>query len=44
MKVMSLVERGGKIRSQRVSEATKMTARSVLKANMTPIAHLHTDG
>jgi transposase-like protein len=44
MKVMSLVERGGKIRSQRILEATKMTARDVLKANVHPESILHTDG
>lgn len=32
-KVMSLVERGGNIRSQRILEATKMTAKNVLGAN-----------
>jgi transposase-like protein len=44
MKVMSLVERGGDIRSQRVLEATKLTARAVLGANMDPASILHTDG
>ena len=44
MKVMSLVERGGQIRSQRIVEATKMTARKVLRANMDPRSILHTDG
>jgi hypothetical protein len=44
MKVMSLVERGGKIRSQRILEATKLTAQNVLGANMHPESILHTDG
>jgi transposase-like protein len=44
MKVMSLVERGGKIRSQRIKEATKITARDVLSANLHPDSILHTDG
>jgi transposase-like protein len=44
MKVMSLVERGGKIRSQRIKEATKLTAQTVLRANMHPESILHTDG
>ena len=44
MKVLSLVERGGKIRSQRVMEATKMTAQMVLGANVHPDSILHTDG
>ena len=43
-KVMSLVERGGQIRSQRIKEATKLTARDVLRANMHPASILHTDG
>lgn len=43
-KVMTLVERGGKIRSQRILEATKMTAQNVLKANVHPESILHTDG
>lgn len=43
-KIMSLVERGGKVRSQRILEATKMTARNVLGANVHPASILHTDG
>jgi transposase-like protein len=43
-KVMSLVERGGKIRSQRVLEATKLTAAQVIAANVDPKSILHTDG
>src|SRR4051812_14341585 len=44
MKIMSLVERGGAIRSQRILEATKMTAQNVLRANIHPESILHTDG
>jgi len=44
MKVMSLVERGGNIRSQRILEATKLTAKNVLSANVHPESILHTDG
>ena len=44
MKVMSLVERGGKVRSQRIKDATKLTARDVLRANLHPESILHTDG
>jgi hypothetical protein len=43
-KVMSLVERGGKIRSQRILEATKLTAKNILAANVHPDSILHTDG
>ena len=43
-KVMSLVERGGNIRSQRILEATKLTAKTVLAANVHPASTLHTDG
>jgi transposase-like protein len=43
-KVLSLVERGGNLRSQRILEATKMTARNVLTANVHPDSILHTDG
>lgn len=44
MKVLSLVERGGNIRSQRILEATKMTAQTILRANIHPESILHTDG
>ncbi len=44
MKVMSLVERGGQIRSRRVLDVTKMTAQQVLAANVHPESILHTDG
>jgi transposase-like protein len=43
-KIMSLVERGGNIRSQRILDATKLTARNVLTANVHPESILHTDG
>ena len=43
-KVMSLVERGGQVRSQRIVDATKITARTVLTANVHPASILHTDG
>jgi Transposase and inactivated derivatives len=43
-KVMSLVERGGQIRSKRIKEATKLTARDILTANVHPDSILHTDG
>lgn len=43
-KVMSLVERGGQIRSQRIKEATKLTAKDVLSSNVHPASILHTDG
>lgn len=43
-KVMSLTERGGKIRSHRILEATKLTAQNVLRANIHPESILHTDG
>jgi transposase-like protein len=43
-KVMSLVERGGKIRSRRIKDATKLTAQDVLRANIHPESILHTDG
>ena len=41
-KLMSLVERGGNVRSQRILEATKMTAKAVLGANVHPESILHT--
>jgi transposase-like protein len=43
-KIMSLTERGGQIRSQRILEATKLTAKNVLGANVHPESILHTDG
>jgi transposase-like protein len=44
MKVMSLVERGGQIRSCRIVDVTKLTAQQVLAANVHPESILHTDG
>jgi len=44
MKIMSLVERGGTIRSKRIKDATKLTARDMLQANVDPQSILHTDG
>lgn len=43
-KVVSLVERGGNIRSQRVKEATKLTIIDILESNVLPGTILHTDG
>lgn len=43
-KVVSLVERGGKIRSQRVKVATQLTVQDILEANVLPGTILHTDG
>jgi transposase-like protein len=44
MKVMSLVERGGAIRSRRIKDATKMTAQMILTDAVHPESILHTDG
>jgi transposase-like protein len=44
MKVVSLVERGGNVRSKRVKDATKITVKDILKANVHPETILHTDG
>ena len=44
IKVVSLVERGGNIRSQRVKEATKLTIIDILESNVLPGTILHTDG
>jgi len=43
-KVVSLVERGGQIRSKRVKEATKLTIQDILESNVLPGTILHTDG
>jgi len=43
-KVVSLVERGGQIRSQRVKEATQITIQDILESNVLPGTILHTDG
>lgn len=44
MKVVSLVERGGNVRSKRVKEATKLTIKGILEQNVHPSSILHTDG
>jgi transposase-like protein len=44
MKIVSLTERGGQIRSQRVKEATQLTIQDILQANVLPKTILHTDG
>jgi len=44
MKIVSLVERDGKVRSKRVKDATKITIKDILAANVHPASILHTDG
>jgi len=44
IKIVSLVERGGDIRSQRVKVATQITIQDILEANALPKTILHTDG
>lgn len=44
MKIVSLVERGGKIRSRRIKDATKLTIGDILRTNIHPESILHTDG
>jgi len=44
MKIVSLVERGGNVRSKRVKDATKLAITDILKANVHPASVLHTDG
>ena len=44
MKVVSLVERGGKVRSQRIKDGTKLEIKDILRANVHPASTLHTDG
>lgn len=44
MKVVSLVERGGRVRSRRVKDATKLEIKDILRANVHPASTLHTDG
>jgi transposase-like protein len=44
MKVLSLVERGGSIRSKRIKNATKAEVGGILRANIHPESILHTDG
>jgi hypothetical protein len=44
MKVLSLVERGGNIRSKRIKDGTKLEITDILRANIDPASILHTDG
>ncbi len=44
MKIVSLVERGGNVRSKRVKDATKLAIKDILAANVHPESILHTDG
>jgi transposase-like protein len=44
MKVLSLTERGGRIRSQRIKDGTKLEIGDILRANIHPDSILHTDG
>jgi transposase-like protein len=44
MKVLSLVERGGKIRSFKIGEATKAEVVPAMQQNIHPDSTLHTDG
>jgi transposase-like protein len=44
MKVLSLVERGGDIRSMRIKDGTKIEIVDLIRANVSPESTLHTDG
>jgi len=44
MKVLSLVERGGNVRSKRIKNASKTEVGEILRANIHPESILHTDG
>jgi transposase-like protein len=44
MKIVSLVERGGKVRSQRIKDGTKLEIKDILRAHVDPKSVLHTDG
>jgi transposase-like protein len=44
MKIVSLVERDGRVRSQRVKDGTKLEIKDILRANVDPASILHTDG
>jgi hypothetical protein len=44
MKIVSLVERGGKVRSKRIKDATKLEIKDIIRANVHPASILHTDG
>jgi hypothetical protein len=38
------VERGGKVRSQRIKDGTKLEIKDILRAHVDPASTLHTDG
>ncbi len=42
-KVVSLVERGGEVRSFHVEQGTRKDVRALVRQNMAPEAHLRTD-
>jgi transposase-like protein len=44
MKIVSLVERGGEVRSKRIKDGTKLEIKDILRANVHPASILHTDG
>lgn len=44
MKVLSLVERGGDIRSMRIKDGTKLEITDILRTHVDPASTLHTDG
>ncbi len=44
MKVLSLVERGGNVRSKRIKDGTKLEITDIIRANVDPASILHTDG
>ena len=43
MKVVSLVERGGSVRSFHVATADKVTVAKIVRENVDPASRLHTD-
>jgi hypothetical protein len=44
MKIVSLVERGGNVRSKRGKDATKLAIKDIIRDNVHPDSVLHTDG
>jgi transposase-like protein len=44
MKIVSLVERDGRVRSKRIKDGTKIEIQDILRANVDPASILHTDG
>lgn len=44
MKVLSLTERGGRVRSMRIKDATKLEIGDLVRRNIHPESILHTDG